>query len=837
MNIRVHVHLLLLFSGAAALAHQVLWTRCLVDVLGASAGTFARVVGAFFVGLALGGALAALSPARPAHGWRRVVLAELGVAVLALPVLFAVPIGEELRGAVPAPWLQVGLPFLLVLPPAVLMGLVLPAAAGSVGGRASAVGLYAINTLGGVLGIVLIALLALPRLGTLGSGLLACGCNLVVAAYAGFLARRDWISALPANAPAEPTPETPLPGRRWLAFASGFLVLGLEVALQHQFAQIAINSYFSSATVLTFVLVALVAAAALSGWIARRFRALTAAVQALWAATALLVAVQPLVFRLVRPGLVALDYNLQPGPYLLRVAVLAAVLLVPVFFAAGFAFPLLLRSLPTPAGAGPEVASRRATRRGPARELAVLLAVNGLGGWLGAEFMQELLLPALGLWLALPALAGISLLGWFAAAGPRSWQNRNWRPLVVTAGVASLITTAGWLSRSLPQLTLEAGDRLADLRVGREGVVATVQRGPDDWRIVFNNSYTLGGSKAQVNQERQGLLPVLLHGRARSVALLGVATGSTTAGAALHPDVQRIEATELSELVIRFSREHFRPFNRDIYADPRVTVRHQDARWVMAEQPGAFDVVIGDLFLPWRTGEGRLFAAEHFAAVRRALRPDGLFCQWLPLFQLTRAQFETIVRTFSREFPDAFLVRGDFYTELPIVGLVGGRSLGSLEWELIQAACDRVRRTDHSHDPLVRHADGVAMTLIGPAPRVEDGPVNTLGNGWLEWDAGRNIVGLRTPWFIGVPCAEMIRRQHQEGLALVPSARREAHDAGQFFLTLSVADKVKAAVLVNLQSQMVERLPESLRTDPGADWKHWPMRLKPFANPIGFPSQ
>ncbi len=103
MNIRVHVHLLLLFSGAAALAHQVLWTRCLVDVLGASAGTFARVVGAFFVGLALGGALAALSPARPAHGWRRVVLAELGVAVLALPVLFAVSIGEELRGTVPAP--------------------------------------------------------------------------------------------------------------------------------------------------------------------------------------------------------------------------------------------------------------------------------------------------------------------------------------------------------------------------------------------------------------------------------------------------------------------------------------------------------------------------------------------------------------------------------------------------------------------------------------------------------------------------------------------------------------------------------------------------------------
>ena len=52
-----------------------------------------------------------------------------------------------------------------------------------------------------------------------------------------------------------------------LAFASGFLVLGLEVLLQHQFAQVTINSYFSSATVLALVLIALTLAAAL---VARR---------------------------------------------------------------------------------------------------------------------------------------------------------------------------------------------------------------------------------------------------------------------------------------------------------------------------------------------------------------------------------------------------------------------------------------------------------------------------------------------------------------------------------------------------------------------------------------
>ena len=46
--------LLVLFSGAAALAHQILWTRRMVDALGANADTFSKVIGSFFVGLALG---------------------------------------------------------------------------------------------------------------------------------------------------------------------------------------------------------------------------------------------------------------------------------------------------------------------------------------------------------------------------------------------------------------------------------------------------------------------------------------------------------------------------------------------------------------------------------------------------------------------------------------------------------------------------------------------------------------------------------------------------------------------------------------------------------------
>jgi hypothetical protein len=87
---------------------------------------------------------------------------------------------------------------------------------------------------------------------------------------------------------------------------------------------------------------------------------------------------------------------------------------------------------------------------------------------------------------------------------------------------------------------------------------------------------------------------------------------------------------------------------------------------------------------------------------------------------------------------------------------------------------------------------------------------------------------MRTPWFIGVPAAEYVRDAHRAGQALLPPELRTAHDAGQFFLTLEVAAKLKLPALAPLQSQAPDRTLAALRDDQGADWRQWPMRLKPM---------
>ncbi|MDD5198242.1 MAG: hypothetical protein PHC88_00435 [Terrimicrobiaceae bacterium] len=777
-------------SGAAGLAHQLLWVRRMIDVLGADAGTFSRVIGAFFLGLSLGAWWAARrATPRP---WRSVALAECLVAALAFVVLAA--------GQIPWPawpWLSWALPLALVLPPAAAMGAVLPWMIRAAGASRS-VSLYAANIFGGVAGLVVTFSWSLPALGLAGASGFTLALNLVVAAVAWRLQTADEAEATPA-ADAGASSAT-LEG---LAFASGFLVLAAEVIFQHQFAQFLISSHLAGALVLALALAALGAA---SAFVALWRGPAPALLPAALFLAAIACAAQPLVLVVQRGGVHYLAYAKPLGAYLADAVRLGAPALFLVLLPAGLVFPLLLR----------EAAARRI-------DAGRLLAVNGLGGCLGAELGERLLTPMFGIWFAMSVLAG----GYLLCLGA---QAARWRWIALALG-AAVVAWSWRIDARLPYIGLAGEDALVKVAMGREGVVAVVHGEPDDWRLVVNNSYTLGGSRAAGNQEREALLPILLHGDARRVATLGVATGSTVAGAALDPEVEAIEGIDLSPLVLGFARNDFAPFNRSMAADPRVRLTRGDARRVIRERRGAFDVVVGDLFLPWNTGEGRLFTREHFAGVRAALRPGGLYCQWLPMYQLTRAQFDAILRTFRIVFPDAWIVRGDFYVGMPIIGLVGGKTLEQVDWKRVAAACERVRATGKCLDPLLRHADGVAMYVVGSASEPPKGPVITLANSWIEWDAARNVIGLREKWFAGLPLAEYLRSIQRASSDRLPTGLRPALACADRCVALEVARAAGLPQAGEIEVQVVENLPAPLVADGGANWSLLPMQHRPAYPP------
>jgi len=176
-------------------------------------------------------------------------------------------------------------------------------------------------------------------------------------------------------------------------------------------------------------------------------------------------------------------------------------------------------------------------------------------------------------------------------------------------------------------------------------------------------------------------------------------------------------AIELSQLVVDAAARHFGEFNDQIDKQTNVVIHVEDARTYIAACKDQFDVIIGDVFTPWRPGEAGLASHEYFRASKNALRSGGLLCQWFPLHQLTASEFEAIVASFRTVFPQAYLFRNHFKTGNLPLALFGFRD-STLYWNVVSQRCSAEPEAGRLRDPLCRHPEGLAILYFG----MLDGP-------------------------------------------------------------------------------------------------------------------
>src|SRR5207244_3219306 len=121
-------------SGCAALIYEIVWFQLLQLVIGSSAVSLGLLLAAYMGGLCFGSALLPRAISREYHPLRVYAMLEIGIGVLGLAVLFAVPLIGRMYVATATQGL-VGLvergiiAALCLLPPTILMGASLPAIA------------------------------------------------------------------------------------------------------------------------------------------------------------------------------------------------------------------------------------------------------------------------------------------------------------------------------------------------------------------------------------------------------------------------------------------------------------------------------------------------------------------------------------------------------------------------------------------------------------------------------------------------------------------------------------------------------------------------------------
>lgn len=757
-----------LLSGAAALTHEFLWTRRLVDLVGGTGQSISLVLGCFFLGLSLGAALATRFVERLTCPWQALAIIELGIGLLTIPAAILPwwsewiwqALGTELLISGWGAAVKLILSVLVVIPPAVAMGMTLPVLIRAI--RWSCAGadklhvlVYGTNTLGGSLGLLVAASWLLPTWGVFRAMVISAATNFVVAALA-------WsMGMLPKFTPAgnahpvrqstsgekhEATVNSNAFGKRAsigpplvlnncallaLSGYSGFSILAFEIVAVRMVSLVVPSSFQAANSVLLTVIFLLAVASIvvpltrispspittrLAVFLTLSGSAIALAPFLMFDATHQLLSVTHLVAVADERWLTAWGFGLA----VLKVTVVS---LGPALLLGGMIFPTLLDSISD--GHREQVAGR----------WAAALAVNGMGGALGAMTANYLLLPGLGIYGALVLIGTIQVLAacLLLFAMVHRWMLLGCIPIVLAA--AFLLDRANALPYISPR-TEQRFDVIAK-SFGHDGVCLVVDASRSGRGILMNNQYLLGSTSAFDDHRRQLLLPLVLHPQPKDVCCLGLATG-ISAGAAIdfRPPVN-ITVIELSPLVVAAAANHFGAVNRNIVRQENARVLTEDARTYLAAAHQQFDVIVGDLYRPYGAGEGRLFAVEHFCNVRQALREGGVFCQWLPAHQLTESHFRTIAATFVDVFPDAKLIKIDDNPDFPLLALLGTHG-AAFHWQQVDERCRQLSIRTNIKDRHLASGEAIRSLIVGQlsADRFIGVKRNTLDNASLEIAAG-----------------------------------------------------------------------------------------------------
>jgi spermidine synthase len=179
----VTIILLLVFalSGLTSFAYEIFWTRSLVFILGNTTYAFTLMLAAFLTGIAIGGYAIQFVANRVKSRLRLFAMIEILIGLLSatsLPILFYILESETIQSFISGSSNQIGwmilsesaVAMLLMLLPATLIGATLPLmgqifvkdlrSTGTTVGK-----IYALNTLGNVVGALLPGLLILPLMG------------------------------------------------------------------------------------------------------------------------------------------------------------------------------------------------------------------------------------------------------------------------------------------------------------------------------------------------------------------------------------------------------------------------------------------------------------------------------------------------------------------------------------------------------------------------------------------------------------------------------------------------------------------------------------------------
>jgi len=164
-------------------------------------------------------------------------------------------------------------------------------------------------------------------------------------------------------------------------------------------------------------------------------------------------------------------------------------------------------------------------------------------------------------------------------------------------------------------------------------------------------------------------VPIVAHGAARRVLIIGGGDGGVLREALKHP-LERVTMIELDDTVVSLCREYLPSLSDGAFDDPRADLRFMDGIKFVAETDDRFDVIIVDSTDPIGPGEV-LFTEQFYADCARCLTESGILVTQSGVTFMQEDEATATWRRMKALFADATL----YITQVPTYG-AGFMTLG-----------------------------------------------------------------------------------------------------------------------------------------------------------------
>ncbi len=657
------IYFFLLFSGFTSMIYQIVWLRLFALSVGSTALSLSIVVGSFFLGMGIGSFVSRYITKKRVYTIIPYLFVEIIIAVSAiasLPLLLNLDkIVTTFTFFADNDFFKFLLVFASLLIPTAAMGASLPIISTLLIHNKKNIGnifskIYSLNTLGAVLGAFIGGFVIIPSVGLDGAIYIAFCVNISIGvlAFIFFRKKNFQLREHSIKSPKQSPHINSVERKKALAilFITGFVSIATEIGWSKFLIIFTGSTIYGFSAIISVLLLGI----AVGSWSMRkRIDAIVRKQQ--WLLYSLLILSLSL---LITAGMLthvatiyeflnrsALSVNVQSMIKLLVIFIL----IFPPSFLFGTIFPL-------------SISLYAQNEKDILKNSSTAFALNTVAGIAGSITAGLWIIPHFGTSVLLftsAATVAISSILFFKNIEEKRDRYISYTLLFTSLSMIFVFAKPDFkpmiaATYNHTQFTPQDDLNITYVKEGKSGVIALLYEQARYVRVL-NNGLSESSldiydpDNVNLAETLLAIIPYLLHKNPKNAFIIGFG-GGTTAYAMTRTDLKSIQVVELEPQIVTALKTVYKN-GIPALEDKRLKLTINDARNQLLKERNRYDIIVSQPSHPWLSGASSLFTKEFFELTKQKIKDDGIYGQWINLFNMDSTTLKSIIKAFVDTYP------------------------------------------------------------------------------------------------------------------------------------------------------------------------------------------